>query len=98
VLSVMEASAFHFLKEAHLPGMLEDVIPVVPAPDYVSYSAWESIGQTADLLFRDLDELQKRFQGHLIVGEFGFDRGLDQKASEHAASVVAAMRRARVGF
>jgi hypothetical protein len=94
----MEASALRFLKEAHLPSMLEDVIPSVPAPDYVSYSAWESIGLTADLLFRDLDELQKRFKGHLIVGEFGFDRGLDLKAPEHAVSVANTARRARVGF
>jgi hypothetical protein len=98
VVSVMEASALRFLKEAHLPSMLEDVIPSVPAPDYVSYSAWESIGLTADLLFRDLDELQKRFKGHLIVGEFGFDRGLDLKAPEHAVSVANTARRARVGF
>jgi hypothetical protein len=98
VLSVIEASAFRFLKEAHLPGMLDDVIPGVPAPDYVSYSAWESIGSPPEQLFRDLDELQTRIQGHLIVGEFGFDRGLDPKASEHATSVVTAIRRARVGF
>jgi hypothetical protein len=98
ILSVMEASAFRFLKEAHLPGMLEDVIPAVPPPDYVSYSAWESIGSLPEQLSRDLDQLQRRFKGHLIVGEFGFDRGLDQKASEHAANVVTAVRRARVGF
>ena len=80
VVSVIEVSAFRFLKEAHLASMLEDVIPSVTMPDYVSYSAWESIGSTPEQLFRDLDELQKRFKGHAMVGEFGFDRGLDKSA------------------
>ena len=98
VISVIEVSAFRFLKEAHLPSMLDDIIPSVPMPDYVSYSAWESIGATPDQLFRDLDDLQKRFKGHLMVGEFGFDRGLDQSAAAHAASVINTMRRARVPY
>ena len=78
--------------------MLEDVIPFVAKPDYVSYSAWESIGLPAEQLFSDLDELQKRFKGQVMVGEFGFDRGLDQAAAGHAASVAKTMRRARVGY
>jgi hypothetical protein len=98
VVSVIEASAFRFLKEAHLPSMLEDVIPAVAMPDYVSYSAWESLGLPAEQLFQDLDDLQKRFNGHLMVGEFGFDRGLDQSASEHATSAISAMRRARLPY
>jgi hypothetical protein len=98
VVSVVEVSAFRFLREAHLPSMLEDVIPSIAMPDYVSYSAWESIGATPDQLFRDLDDLQKRFKGHAMVGEFGFDRGLDQAAAEHAQSVVSTMRRANVPY
>jgi len=97
VVSVIEASALRFLKGAHLPSMLEDVIPVVPVPDYVSYSAWESIG-SPEQLSKDLDDLQKRFHGRVMVGEFGFDRGLDQSASGHAASAISAMRRARVNY
>ena len=97
VLSVIEVSALRFLKDGHFPSMLEDVIPSVPMPDYISYSAWESIG-SADQLSRDLDDLQKRFQGHVMVGEFGFDRGLDPAASEHASSAISAMRRARVAY
>ena len=31
-----------------------------------------------------------------MVGEFGFDRGLDQSAAEHARSAITAMRRASV--
>ena len=42
--------------------------------------------------------LQNRFQGHVIVGEFGFDRGLDPAASEHASSAIGTMRRARVPY
>jgi hypothetical protein len=98
VVSVMEVSALRFLKEAHRPSMLEDVIPSVPMPDYISYSAWESIGSTPQQLSRDLDELQKRFKGRLIVGEFGFDGGLDKSASVHAASVIRTMRRAQVSY
>ena len=98
VISVIEMSALRFLKDAHLPSMLDDVIPSVPMPDYVSYSAWESIGLPADQLFRDLDDLQKRFNGHLIVGEFGFDRGLDSAASEHTSNAINTMRRARVQY
>ncbi len=81
-----------------MPSMLEDVIPSVPMPDYVSYSAWESIGSTPEQLFQDLDELQNRFKGHAMVGEFGFDRGLDKSAAEHATSAISAMRRARVSY
>jgi hypothetical protein len=98
VISVIEVSALRFLKEAHFPSMLEDVIPSVPMPDYVSYSAWESIGSTPEQLFRDLDDLQKRFKGHAMVGEFGFDRGLDRAASEHARSAISTMRRARMPY
>jgi len=97
VVSVIEASAIRFLKEAHLPSMFEDVIPSVAMPDYVSYSAWESIG-SAEQLFRDLEELHTRFSGRVMVGEFGFDRGLDPLASEHGAATVAAMRRAHMGY
>jgi hypothetical protein len=98
VISVIEVSAFRLLKEAHLPSMLEDVIPSVAMPDYVSYSAWESIGATPDQLFHDLDDLQKRFKGHAMVGEFGFDRGLDPEASAHASRAISTMRRARVPY
>jgi len=98
VISVIELSALRFLKDAHLPSMLEDIIPSVPTPDYVSYSAWESIGSSPDQLFRDLDDLQQRFKGHLMVGEFGFDRGLDPAASEHASSAISTMRRANVPY
>jgi|SRR5579872_5250401 len=98
VISVIEVSAFRFLKDAHLPSMLEDVIPAVPPPDFVSYSAWESIGSTPEQLYRDLDALESRFKEHVIVGEFGFDRGLDQSAAGHAASAISSMRRARVPY
>jgi hypothetical protein len=33
-----------------------------------------------------------------MVGEFGFDRGLDSAASEHAASAIRTMRRARMSY
>jgi len=98
VISVIEVSAFRFLKEGHLPSMLEDVIPSVAMPDYVSYSAWESIGSTPEQLSRDLEGLQNRFKGHAMVGEFGFDRGLDQAAAEHARNAIGALRRARVNY
>jgi hypothetical protein len=98
VVSVIEVSALRFLKDVHLPSMLDDVIPSVPMPDFISYSAWESIGSTPGQLFRDLDDLQKRFQGHILVGEFGFDRGLDAAAAEHAQNAISAMRRARVPY
>ena len=98
VISVIEVSAFRFLKEAHLPSMLEDIIPSAAMPDYVSYSAWESIGSTPEQLFRDLDDLQKRFKGHLMVGEFGFDRGPDQSTAEHAKNAISTMRRAHVTY
>jgi hypothetical protein len=98
VISVIEVSALRFLKEAHLPSMLEDVIPSVTMPDYISYSAWESIGSTPEQLSSDLAELQKRFKGRLMVGEFGFDRGLDKSAAEHAARAINTMRRARVSY
>src|SRR5437762_3367052 len=67
VISVIEVSALRFLKEAHLPSMLEDVTPSVTVPDYISYSAWESIGSTPEQLSRDLEELQDRFTGHAMV-------------------------------
>ena len=51
VVSVIEFSVLRLLKQNHLPDMLDDVIPFIPAPDYVSYSAWESIG-SADRLSR----------------------------------------------
>lgn len=98
VVSVIEASALRFLKEGHLASMLEDVIPSAPMPDYVSYSAWESIGSTPEQLFRDLDELQRRFKEHAMAGEFGFDRGLDKSAAEHAASVTKTVRRAHLAY
>jgi hypothetical protein len=98
VVSVIEVSAFRFLRDAHLPSMLEDVIPSVPMPDYVSYSAWESIGSPPEQLLKDLEELQTRFKGRAMVGEFGFDRGLDKSASQHAASTISTMRRARIPY
>jgi hypothetical protein len=98
VISVIEVSAFRFLKEAHLPSMLEDVLPSVAMPDYVSYSAWESIGSTPEQLFKDLDEMQSRFHGHAMVGEFGFDRGLDPSAAEHAKNAISTMRRAHISY
>jgi hypothetical protein len=78
--------------------MLDDVLASMALPDYVSYSAWESIGQTPDQLLKDLNDLQKRFQDRAIVGEFGFDRGLDNSATEHARSAIGTMRRARVSY
>jgi hypothetical protein len=33
-----------------------------------------------------------------MVGEFGFDRGLDKSAAEHAARVFKTMRRARATY
>jgi hypothetical protein len=98
VISVIEVSALRFLKESHLASMLDDVIPAISMPDYVSYSAWESIGAAAEQLSRDLDELQIRFKGRLMVGEFGFDRGLDPAAAEHATSAISAMRRAHLPY
>lgn len=97
VVSVIEASAIRFLKEAHLPSILENVLPSIAMPDYVSYSAWESIGSPEQLM-KDLEDLQMRFHGRVIVGEFGFDRGLDPSAVEHARSAIAAMRRSRVSY
>jgi hypothetical protein len=98
VISVIEVSALRFLKESHLASMLDDVIPAISMPDYVSYSAWESIGASAEQLSRDLDELQMRFKGRLMVGEFGFDRGLDPAASEHASSAIKTILRSRVPY
>jgi len=97
VISIIEMSAFRFLKESQLPSILDDVIPFVATPDYVSYSAWESIG-SAEQLSRDLDELQNRFKGRVIVGEFGFDRGLDPSAADHATTSLATMREARAPY
>ena len=97
VVEVIEFSAFRMLKDRHLPSVLEDILPSAATPNYVSYSAWESIGNP-DQLLADLQELQKRFDGRLMVGEFGFDRGLDTSAPEHAAGALAAMRKAPAGF
>jgi len=98
VLSVIEVSAIRFLKEARFASMLEDVIPSVAMPDYISYSAWESIG-SAELLSRDLDELQKRFgQARLMVGEFGFDRGLDPAAAEHGVTIARTVQRTKTPY
>ncbi len=97
VVSVVEVSALRFLKDSQLPSMLNEVIPFVSRPDYVSYSAWESIG-SADQLFKDLTELQKRFQERLIVGEFGFDRGLDPAAADHATTTISTMQAAHTPY
>ena len=43
------------LKDRHFESMLDDVIPSVPAPDNISYSAWESIGDS-EKLTQDLRE------------------------------------------
>jgi hypothetical protein len=77
--------------------MLYDVVPSVPEPDYVSYSAWESIGDPT-LLLRDLRDLQTHFKAPLIVGEFGFDRGLDRSADDHAAAALSAILKAQMRY
>jgi len=97
VVEVIEFSSFRMLKDRHFPSVLEDILPSAATPDYVSYSAWESIGNP-DQLLADLRELQKRLDGRLMVGEFGFDRGMDISAPDHAAGALAAMRKAPVGF
>ncbi len=92
VLSVVEFSALRFLNEKNLPSVLDDVLPTIPMPDFVSYSAWESLGLPIPEFAQDLAALQKRFGRHLIVGEFGFDRGLDSLAAKRAADVIKVMR------
>jgi hypothetical protein len=98
VVSIIEISVFHLLRANHLANMLDDVIPFVPKSDYVSYSAWESTAAGSGPLFSDLDALEHQFSGSLIVGEFGFDRGLDKSSGEHAIASVDAMRRAHVPY
>ena len=95
VTDVIEFSSLHLLAANRLPDMLEDVIPSVPASGWVSYSAWESLG---DRLYGDLDALKKRFGDRLIAGEFGFDRGLDAAAPEHAAEAVKEIRKAGLRY
>ncbi len=97
VLEVIEFSSLHMLKDAHFKNMLDDVIPSVPEPDYVSYSAWESTGNP-DQLSKDLQQLQTRFHSKLMVSEFGFDRGADPLAADHAAAALAVMRKAGMPF
>jgi hypothetical protein len=98
VLSIIEISAFHLLQERNVTSMLDGVLPFVPMPDYVSYSAWESAGAGPDQLFRDLVELERRFSDHLIAGEFGFDRGTDKSSADHAVESINAMRRAHLAY
>ncbi len=95
VMDMIEFSSLRLLESNHLPDMLHDVIPSAPRSDLVSYSAWESLG---DSLAKDLEELKKRFGDRLIAGEFGFDRGLDPAAAEHAARAAAALRSARIRY
>lgn len=97
VMETIEFSSLHMLKDRHLENMLDDVIPYVAEPDYVSYSAWESIGNP-DQLSNDLRELQSRFGARLLAGEFGFDRGLDRSAADHAAAALAVMRKLPVRY
>jgi len=87
VVDVVEFSAFHSLNGN--PGLLQDVIPNVPAPGLVSYSAWESLG---DSLAKDLAELKNRFHEKLIIGEFGFDRGLDPSAPAKLEATLKTIR------
>ena len=98
VVSVIEISAVRFLNRDRLPNMLDDVIPSVAIPDWVSYSAWESIAATPGQGLKDLDQLQARFNGRAMIGEFGFDRGRDKSAAEHAATAIDMMRRARISY
>jgi len=97
VREVMEISSVRFLKDRHFESMLYDVIPQLPEADYISYSAWESLGNP-DQLAADLRELQTRFNGRAMVGEFGFDGGADPLAADHAAAALAVMRKAPVGY
>ena len=97
VVETIEFSSLHMLKDRHLENMLDDVIPYVAEPDYVSYSAWESIGNP-DQLSHDLHQLQSRFGARLLAGEFGFDRGLDPSAADHAAAALAVMRKLPVRY
>jgi hypothetical protein len=94
---VIEISSFRFLKDRHLETALDDVLPSVPEPDFVSYSAWESIG-SPDQLAQDLRDLQARVHSKLMVGEFGFDRGLDPSAADRATAALAAMRKAGMAY
>jgi hypothetical protein len=95
VTDVVEFSSFHLLAANRLADMLEDVIPSVPASAFVSYSAWESLG---DRLYGDLEALKKRFGERLIAGEFGFDRGLDSSAPAHAVDAVGDMGKAGIRY
>jgi hypothetical protein len=97
VQEVIELSSFHLLKDRHIESMLYDILPSVPEPHYVSYSAWESTGDPA-VLQRDLRDLQTHFKAPLIVGEFGFDRGLDRSADDHASAALAVIRKAGMRF
>lgn len=97
VREVIEISSFRFLKDRHLESALYDVLPSVPEPDYISYSAWESTG-SPDQLTKDLRDLQALVHGKLMVGEFGFDRGLDPSAADHAAAALAVMRKAGMAY
>jgi hypothetical protein len=98
VISIIEFSMLHLLQDGHLANMLDDVLPFVPTPDLVSYSAWESAGAGASQLHNDLEELERRFNGHLVVGEFGFDRGTDKSAADHAVESADAIQRAHVPY
>jgi len=98
VVSMIEVNSFHFLKQYHQPSVIDDLLPSIPAPDYVSYSAWESIGGgiPEDQLFRDVSEFSDRFPGKFIVGEFGFDRGAVKDAAERATKALRDMQRAHI--
>lgn len=95
VADMIEFSSFHLLSSSHQKDMLEDVIPFVPTPAFVSYSAWESLG---DHLHADLTALKSRFGDRLIVGEFGFDRGLDKDAPTHAATTAQIIRKSAIPY
>jgi hypothetical protein len=97
VVETIEFSSLHMLSDRHLENMLDDVLPSIPEPDYLSYSAWESIGNP-DQLGDDLRQLQSRFRAHLLAGEFGFDRGLDPASADHAAAALAVMRKVPVAY
>lgn len=97
VQEVIEISSFKFLKDRHFESALYDVLPSVAAPDFVSYSAWESQGDAAHLM-EDLRAIQALVHSRVMVGEFGFDRGLDPSAGEHAAEALGAIRKARMPY
>lgn len=95
VADMIEFSALHLLKSSHQPDMLENVMPFVPTPAFASYSAWESLGPG---LRADLQELKSRFHDRLIVGEFGFDRGLVKDAPAQAASTAKTIKEAGIPY